>query len=179
MCLIYFISLDTPLILEEFPLKTWDEDTVEIDITHCSICSTDVHCINASWFPSDYPLVAGHEFTGTVTRVGKNVTHLKVGDRAGCGPMCSSCNKCETCLSGNENICENRPIQTYGDRFHGTNEKSFGGFADKWRGDKHWAFKIPDNLTNAEASSFLCAGITTFTPLKRWNVGPTSTVGKS
>lgn len=147
-----------------------------MDITHCSICATDVHFIQSAWFPVEYPVVAGHEFTGIVTRVGKNVTHVKVGDRVGAGPLCHSCNHCNNCLAGDQNICEERTRNTYGDRLP-NGEKTYGGFSDKWRGDRHWVFKIPERLTNAEASSFLCAGITAFTPLHRWNVGPTSTVG--
>jgi D-arabinose 1-dehydrogenase-like Zn-dependent alcohol dehydrogenase len=168
--------LASELVQEDLPLNTWSDDSVEIEITHCSLCASDMHFIKSSWFPVEYPLVAGHEFTGIVTRVGANVSHLKVGDRAGAGPLCHSCNHCNNCEAGDQNICEERTRNTYGDRLP-NGEKTYGGFSDKWRGDRRWTFKIPDRLNNAEASSFLCAGITAFRPLHRWEVGPKSTVG--
>lgn len=121
-------------------------------------------------------MIAGHEIAGVVTKVGKNVTRLKVGDRAGLGPQCGSCKSCSRCSNSEENLCETKITLTYND-YWPTGDKTFGGYADKWRGDQQFVCKIPDNMTNENASTFFCGGLTTYTPLKRWNVGPSSTVG--
>lgn len=100
---------------------------------------------------------------------------MKVGDRAGVGAQSGSCHECKNCLEGNENVCSNI-VLTYGSKWYcGT--PSSGGYADKWRGDYRFAFKIPDNLSSEVASTFFCAGITTYAPLKRTNVDKNSTVG--
>ncbi|KAG1392198.1 hypothetical protein G6F58_012560 [Rhizopus delemar] len=159
----------------QLPLKPWDEDSIELKITHCGICGSDVHTLDSGWFPTDYPCVVGHEIAGVVTRVGKNVNKLKVGDRAGLGPLCGSCKSCTNCSTNKENLCAGM-ITTYASNWP-TGEKTYGGYADKWRGDQLFVCKIPDNMTNENASSFLCAGVTTYAPLKRWNVGSGSVVG--
>jgi D-arabinose 1-dehydrogenase-like Zn-dependent alcohol dehydrogenase len=90
----------------ELPLKTFDEYTVEMDITHCGICGSDIHTMDSGWGESDYPVVVGHEIVGVVTKVGEGVTNLKVGDRAGVGAQAYSCHECNNCKAGIENICE-------------------------------------------------------------------------
>ncbi|KAG0846195.1 hypothetical protein G6F16_002762 [Rhizopus arrhizus] len=164
-----------PLVEMQLELKPWDEDSVELKITHCGICGSDTHTLDSGWFPTDYPCVVGHEIAGVVTRVGKNVSKLKVGDRAGLGPLCGSCKSCTRCSTNKENLCAGM-ITTYASKWP-TGDKTYGGYADKWRGDQLFVCKIPDNMTNENASSFLCAGVTTYAPLKRWNVGPGSVVG--
>jgi hypothetical protein len=121
-------------------------------------------------------VVVGHEIIGTVTKVGKNVTNLKVGDRAGVGPISSSCHKCSNCLEGTDNICEAGFVGTYNGKWE-NDDKTYGGYADKWRGDYRWAFKVPDSMSSEDAACFYCAGITTYAPLARANVNSKSTVG--
>lgn len=132
------------------PLKQWDEDSVEIEITHCGVCGSDVHAVDDNWsgfFPTNYPVVPGHEITGKVARVGKNVTHLKVGDRAGVGAQCGACNACVMCETSQENLCDGGLVMTYNHRWP-NGDVTYGGFADKWRGDRRFAFKIPETLSN-------------------------------
>ncbi|KAG2195001.1 hypothetical protein INT46_009759 [Mucor plumbeus] len=164
-----------PLVQMDLPLKKWDEDSVEMEVTHCGICGSDEHMLTESWGPTNYPICVGHEIVGKVTKVGANVTNLKVGDRAGVGAQSGSCHECKNCLEGNENICP-KSVLTYGSKWScGT--PSSGGYADKWRGDYRFAFKIPDNMSSEIASTFFCAGITTYAPLKRAQVNKNSVVG--
>ncbi|KAG1468175.1 hypothetical protein G6F56_003993 [Rhizopus delemar] len=160
----------------EHPMRPWDENSIELEITHCGICGSDIHTLDSGWGPTDYPCVVGHEIAGVVTKVGNNVNRLKVGDRAGLGPSCCTCKECPSCSQGEDNVCEKGVTMTYNDHWS-TGEKTFGGYADKWRGNHQYVCKIPEGMTNENASTLFCGGVTTFSPLKRWNVGPKSTVG--
>lgn len=157
-------------------LRKWDEDCVDIDITHCGICGSDIHTIDEGWGPTEFPCVAGHEIVGVVTRAGKNVKSIQVGDRVGVGPECESCGQCGACKAGFENVCEKLTVTTYNSHWH-TGDKTYGGYADKWRGDYRWVFKVPDSMSNKDAACFFCAGITTYAPLKHGNVNEKSVVG--
>ncbi|OZJ02410.1 hypothetical protein BZG36_04770 [Bifiguratus adelaidae] len=159
----------------ELPLKTFTEDDVDIDVTHCGICGTDVHTMDSGWGPTKYPCLVGHEITGNVTRTGENVKHVQPGDRVGVGAQSGACGSCEYCKSGRANLCP-KFIWTYNDTWpEGT--PTYGGYGNRWRGDQRFVFKLPDGLENDEAASLLCAGVTTYTPLKRHHVGPGSKVG--
>ncbi|KAI9499052.1 chaperonin 10-like protein [Zychaea mexicana] len=165
-----------PLEWREFQLKQFEDDDVQMDVTHCGICGSDIHTLDSGWGPTEYPCVVGHEIVGVVTHVGKNVKNLKVGDRAGVGAQCGSCLECDNCKSGSENLCERRAILTYNDRWQ-NGDKTFGGYATKWRGHQRFSFKVPDNMTNEIAATFFCAGVTTYAPLKRANVKKGDKVG--
>ncbi|KAI8329846.1 chaperonin 10-like protein [Chlamydoabsidia padenii] len=165
-----------PLVWSEMPLKQFDATTVEINITHCGVCGSDVHTMDSGWGPTQYPCVVGHEITGVVTRLGDKVTKFKVGDRVGVGAQSYSCLECDSCKNGFENICEKGIIGTYNSHWP-NGDKTFGGYADKWRGDQHFVFKIPENMTNEMAATFFCAGVTTFAPLRRYNVKKGDRVG--
>jgi D-arabinose 1-dehydrogenase-like Zn-dependent alcohol dehydrogenase len=187
----------------ELPLKTFDDDAVDMDISHCGICGSDIHTIgkqqkieplnhywffllltsshdiiviDSGWGPTNYPCVVGHEITGVCTAVGKNVTHIKVGDRIGVGAQSGSCLECTNCKNGQENICLKGMIGTYNGKWP-TGESSYGGYADKWRGHQRFVFKVPDNMTNEIAATFFCAGLTCYAPLRRHNVTKGSKVG--
>ncbi|KAG0172638.1 hypothetical protein DFQ28_003109 [Apophysomyces sp. BC1034] len=159
----------------DIDLASFHDWSVEMDVLCCGICGTDIHVFDSGWGPSRYPVVCGHEFVGRVTRVGKNVTHLKEGDRAGVGCQSGSCHKCDLCKNGRENVCEDRMIWTFND-FLDTGERANGGFADKWRGDGRFAVKIPDELASEVAASFMCGGVTTYNALRKNHVGPGSSV---
>ncbi|CAO3627171.1 unnamed protein product [Cunninghamella echinulata] len=167
---------DAPLQWGSLPLKTWDDNSVEMNITHCGICGSDIYTLNSGWGPTNYPCVVGHEIVGVATRVGANVTKFKVGDRIGVGAQVESCLECENCKSNQENICLKRVIGTYNSKWY-NGEKTYGGYANKWRGNQHFVFKIPDHMTNQTAATFFCAGITTYSPLKRYEVQAGSQVG--
>lgn len=157
-------------------LRKWDEDCVDLDITHCGICGSDVHTLDEGWGPTDFPCVVGHEIVGVVTRVGKDVKGIQVGDRAGVGPICESCGECDACKEGFENVCETACRTTYNNKWS-TGDKTYGGYADKWRGNYRWVFKVPDNMSSEDAACFFCAGVTTYAPLKNNGVNEKSVVG--
>lgn len=147
-----------PLDYEPGPLG---DHEVEIEITHCGICHSDIHLIDNDWDMSSFPFIPGHEIVGTVTGVGSHVKHLKPGNRAGIGWQAGSCHDCEWCISGDEQLCsEHQPTCV------GRN----GGFADRIRADARFAFNIPEELASENAAPLLCGGITVYTPLVDYGV---------
>jgi len=146
-------------------------DEVDVAVTHCGICHTDVGMVDNEWGASTYPLVAGHEAVGTVAAVGANVDpkRLQIGQRVGVGAICGSCMNCEWCESGKQNVCPNR-VDTV---MRGIK----GGFANHVRAS-NWRFAhpIPDAIASEHAGPLLCAGTTVFAPLLRYNVRPTDRV---
>lgn len=179
-------SATSPLTFTTFTPKPFADTDIEVKITHCGICGSDIHTLRSGWGPTDYPCVVGHEIIGIVIRVGSGVATLasspasrtiKVGDRVGVGPQSMSCLKpnCQACSSGRENYCP-RIVGTYASRYP-DGSKSYGGYAKYWRGPAHFAFKIPDTLPSAEAAPLLCAGVTVFAPLVQNNAGPGKAVG--
>lgn len=176
----------SPLVYKTFTPKPWSETDIEIRVSHCGICGTDIHTLRSGWGPTDYPCVVGHEIIGTVSRIGSSVANLqspskdlKLGDRVGVGAQSSSCLRadCEACADGQESYCA-RMTGTYNGRYlDAGRSKSFGGFADTWRGPAHFVFRIPDSLPSAEAAPLLCGGVTVFAPLRKYGVGPGKTVG--
>lgn len=176
----------SPLTYTTFTPKPFTPTDIEVRVSHCGICGSDLHTLRSGWAPADYPCVVGHEIIGTVVRVGAEVATLasspasrqiRVGDRVGIGAQSSSCLKadCEACADGLENYCP-RIVGTYNSRY-ADKSKSYGGYANYWRGPAHFAFKIPDSLPSAEAAPLLCGGVTVFRPLKRYHAGPGKAVG--
>ncbi|MFT8556903.1 MAG: alcohol dehydrogenase catalytic domain-containing protein [Liquorilactobacillus hordei] len=144
-------------------------DDVEIDIKYCGICHSDisqVEMINQT----RQPLVTGHEITGIVKSVGKSVTKFKVGDRVGVGCFVDSCGECQYCRSGQEQFCERGVVSVFvGKDYDGSQRQ--GGYSQSIVVKDRFVLSIPDNLGLAEASPLLCAGITTYNPLKRYGIG--------
>jgi alcohol/geraniol dehydrogenase (NADP+) len=140
---------------------------VEIEVSHCGVCHSDLHLIDNDWASSAYPLVPGHEIVGTVRAVGSDC-RLSVGERVGVGWQRSACLECRECLSGNENLCARQQATCVG---------HMGGFASRIRTDWRFAFPLPVTLDAAEAAPLLCGGVTVFAPLVRWNVGRGARVG--
>ncbi|KZT58310.1 GroES-like protein [Calocera cornea HHB12733] len=165
----------TDFTVMNYKPKTFTEDDVEVAITHCGVCGSDVHTITAGWGAITPPLVVGHEIVGIATRVGKNVTEIKLGDRVGVGAQIASCFTCKACKNHNENYCPNM-IDTYGSEYpDGT--KTMGGYSLAIRANKLFAFHIPDGLASVDAASMLCAGLTVYSPLVRNGCGPGKKVG--
>lgn len=176
----------SPLEYTSYEPKPFTETDIEISVTHCGICGTDIHTLRSGWAPADYPCVVGHEIVGTVERIGAGVPTLssspasaaiRVGDRVGIGAQSGSCLRadCEACADKEESYCPTMTA-TYNSRYP-DKSKAYGGFAARWRGPAHFAFKIPESLSSAEAAPLLCGGITVFAPLKKYGVGPGKTVG--
>ncbi|WP_029261309.1 MULTISPECIES: NAD(P)-dependent alcohol dehydrogenase [unclassified Microbacterium] len=144
---------------------------VLIDIAFAGICHSDIHTVRGDWGPQRYPLAPGHEITGTVAAVGDAVTRHAVGDRVGVGCLVNSCGECRNCLRGEEQYCTEGAVQTYGstDR-DGTVTQ--GGYSEQVVVAEKFVLRIPDSLPLDVAAPLLCAGITTYSPLRHWNVGP-------
>ncbi|GMF25458.1 unnamed protein product [Phytophthora lilii] len=157
-----------------------DED-VEIKISHCGICGSDLHTIDGGWGAAPYPCVVGHEIIGEVTLAGPSVKNLSVGDRVGVGAQVWAClnrdpkDKCRDCADGEDAVCDQR-VWTYNGTYK-DGAKSFGGYADYVRVDSNYAFKIPEVLPSDVAAPLLCAGATVFTPLKQEGVKAGDRVG--
>jgi len=142
-----------------------------IDIAFAGICHSDIHTVRGDWGPQQYPLAPGHEIAGTVAAIGSDVTKHAVGDRVGVGCLVNSCGECRNCLRGDEQFCSNGAIFTYGstDRDGSVTQ---GGYSEQVVVTESFAVRIPDALGLDVAAPLLCAGITTYSPLRHWNVGP-------
>ena len=154
---------------------------MEVRIEYCGICGSDLHTAFGGWGEVQYPIIVGHEIVGKVTKKGKNVKHLELGDRVGCGAQCGAClnqgkESCRGCSTGNENHCTQGNIGTYNGKYP-DGERSQGGYADYKRFHSKFAFKIPEAIPSAEAAPLLCAGATVYSPLKRYGAGPGKKVG--
>ena len=168
-------SATTPLVPFTFERRDPGPDDVRIDITYCGVCHSDLHTARSEWGPSLYPCVPGHEIVGRVTAVGANVTRFREGDLAGVGCMVDSCRSCATCREGLEQYCERGFIGTYGGKERGGH--TFGGYSKAIVVDQHFVLRLPTNLDLAAVAPLLCAGITTYSPLKHWGAGPGKRVG--
>ncbi|KAF2686061.1 GroES-like protein [Lentithecium fluviatile CBS 122367] len=155
--------------------KSFQETDVELDIEMCGVCGSDIHTLRSGWGPSDYPLVVGHEIIGKVSRVGKDVKDLKVGDRVGVGAQSECCEACKPCKMEQESNCA-AMVMTYNGK-HQNGDKSFGGYAKSWRGPASFAIPIPDGLPSEFAAPLMCGGVTVYNPLVTYGAGPGKRVG--
>lgn len=153
-------------------------DDVEIAIEFCGLCHSDVHATRGEWGGKVWPLVPGHEIVGTVSRVGSAVTDFAAGDRVGVGCMVDSCRECESCLDGLEQYCESGMTGTYGavDRRNG-GALTQGGYSSSVVVDRRYVLRVPAALDPAAAAPLLCAGVTTFSPLRHFDVEEGDVVG--
>jgi alcohol dehydrogenase (NADP+) len=144
---------------------------VLIEIQYAGICHSDIHTVRGDWGPQPFPVVPGHEIVGTVVEIGGQVVKHKAGDRVGVGCMVNSCGECTNCRNGDEQYCLNGMVPTYAgtDRDGSTTQ---GGYSTHVVVDADYVLSVPDSLEPASAAPLLCAGITTYAPLRRWGAGP-------
>ncbi len=170
-------AADAPL--NQLSIKRREPTTqdVVIDILYCGVCHSDLHTARNEWRGTIYPCVPGHEIVGRVTSVGSNVSKFKVGDFAAVGCLVDSCRSCEQCKEGLEQYCEEGNTGTYNspDKFLGT--QTYGGYSESIVVDENFVLRIPENLDLPATAPLLCAGITTYSPLKHWKIGPGHKVG--
>ncbi|MGW3665589.1 NAD(P)-dependent alcohol dehydrogenase [Streptomyces sp. NPDC005141] len=147
------------------------EHDVLIDIKFAGICHSDIHQAREGWGEAIFPMVPGHEIAGIVSEVGSGVTRFKVGDRVGVGCLVDSCRECDNCKAGLEQYCTGGGVGTY-NAVGKDGEPTYGGYSEKIVVDENYTLHIPDGISLDVAAPLLCAGITTYSPLKHWNAGP-------
>jgi alcohol dehydrogenase (NADP+) len=161
----------TPLAPFSFERRDPRENDVLIEISHCGVCHSDIHQVRNEWGNSIYPMVPGHEIVGRVKKVGPGVTKFKEGDLVGVGCMVDSCRECESCKHGEEQYCEKGNTGTYNAYERDGKTISQGGYSSQIVVDQDFVLKISDKLPIEGVAPLLCAGITTYSPLRHWKVG--------
>ena len=164
-------SAGQPLAPTTIDRRDVGANDVLIQIEYAGICHSDIHTVNGDWGPQPFPVVPGHEIVGIVTEVGSDVTRHRVGDRVGVGCMVNSCGTCTNCRNGDEQYCLEGMVGTYAatDRDGSTTQ---GGYSTHVVVDAGYVLHVPDGIDPAAAAPLLCAGITTYAPLRHWNAGP-------
>jgi alcohol dehydrogenase (NADP+) len=152
-------------------------DDVAINIDYCGICHSDVHQVRDEWGSSIFPMVPGHEIVGHVSSVGKNVTKFKAGETVGVGCFVDSCRVCAACKAGEEQFCERGMIATYNSREKDGKTPTYGGYSTAIVVDQNYVLKVPKNLELANVAPLLCAGITTYSPMRRFGVAKGQRIG--
>lgn len=157
--------------------RALNADDVNIEILYCGVCHSDIHTARSEWGPAKYPVVPGHEIIGRVLGTGDAVSRFNVGDIVGVGCMVDSCQHCSSCEDDLEQYCENGFTGTYGSADKHLGGHTFGGYAEQIVVREKFVLNIPENLEIAKVAPLLCAGITTWSPLKHWNVKAGDKVG--
>jgi alcohol dehydrogenase (NADP+) len=170
-------TYDTPLKAMTIERRALRNDDVAIRITHCGICHSDLHMARNDWGMSLYPMVPGHEIVGIVTGVGPDVTKYREGDRVAVGCLVDSCQECRQCQSGHEQFCEKGATLTYSGLDRRDGSLTQGGYSDHIVTRQEFVLRLPDSLDLSKAAPLLCAGITTYSPLRKFGVGPGQKVG--
>jgi uncharacterized zinc-type alcohol dehydrogenase-like protein len=170
-------SSDAHMVPYHFERRDLRANDVAIEILFSGICHSDLHTVNGDWGPQPYPLVPGHEIVGRVLEVGPEVKSYKVGDHVGVGCMVDSCQACDQCDHGEEQYCRNGMTPTYGAKDRISGEITQGGYSKHIVVREEFVLRIPEGLDMSRAAPILCAGITTFSPLRTWNIGEGSRVG--
>ena len=170
-------SADAELVPYHFERRDLRPNDVAIEILYCGVCHSDLHTVNGDWGPQPYPLIPGHEIVGVVRSVGAEVKNYQEGDRVAVGCMVDSCQDCDQCHNGEEQYCRNGMTPTYGSPDRIDKKITQGGYSKHIVAREEFVLRIPDNLDMSRTAPILCAGITTFSPLRTWNVGEGSRVG--
>jgi len=170
-------AADKPLGPLRFERRDPRQNDVQIEILYCGVCHSDLHTARDEWHNTVYPVVPGHEIIGRVMKVGKEVTRFKEGDLVGVGCMVDSCQHCDSCREGLEQYCEKGFVGTYnGEEMH-SGGMTYGGYANNIVVNEKFVLRVPDGLDPAAAAPLLCAGITTYSPLRHWRMGKGKKVG--
>ena len=164
-------SAGAPFERSTIQLRDVGPNDVQIDIAFAGVCHSDIHQAREEWGKAIFPMVPGHEIAGVVTQVGSDVSKHKVGDRVGIGCFVDSCRECENCLAGEQQFCVKGNVPTYNGRQY-SGEETYGGYAKQIVADENYVLSIPEGIALDEAAPLLCAGITTYSPLKHLGAGP-------
>src|SRR5271157_1698987 len=170
----------TPLAAHTISRREPRPQDVQIAILYCGVCHSDLHLVRNEWkdvMPTVYPLVPGHEIVGRVVKAGSGVKRFKEGDLAAVGCMVDSCRVCESCRAGEEQYCENGMTLTYNGEDKILGGVTYGGYSESIVVDESYVLRVPNSLDPAAAAPLLCAGITTYSPLRHWKVGKGQKVG--
>jgi uncharacterized zinc-type alcohol dehydrogenase-like protein len=173
-------SATSPLAPHSIKRRSPRPQDVQLEILYCGVCHSDLHQVRNEWqhaLPTVYPCVPGHEIVGRVVKVGSAVKRLKEGDIAAVGCLVDSCRKCAACLDGDEQYCENAATFTYNGEDKILGGVTYGGYSESIVVDADFVFRVPNGLDPAGAAPLLCAGITTYSPLRHWKVGKGQKVG--
>ena len=173
-------SAKSPLAPFRIERRQLRSDDVEIDILYCGVCHSDLHTARDEWHGTTFPVVPGHEILGKVSKVGKNVKNHKEGDIVAVGCMVDSCAKCESCKENLEQYCEEGPTLTYNGKDRLDSSDTYGGYSTQIVVDQKFVLTVPKEFKESDypgVAPLLCAGITTYSPLKHWKVGKGSVVG--
>jgi uncharacterized zinc-type alcohol dehydrogenase-like protein len=147
-------------------------DDIMIDILYCGVCHSDIHQVRSEWFPGIYPMVPGHEIVGRIVKVGSNVSKFKEGELAGIGCMVDSCQECGNCKKGYEQFCETgKTVFTYNGLEKDGKTPTYGGYSNKIVTNQNFVLHVSDKLPLEGVAPLLCAGITTYSPLRKWKIG--------
>jgi uncharacterized zinc-type alcohol dehydrogenase-like protein len=166
------MAAKTDLVPYEFDRREVGPHDVALDIAYAGICHSDIHQVREEWGPALFPMVPGHEIAGTVTKVGSAVTKFKVGDLIGVGVFVDSCRKCDNCKAGLQQYCAESMTGTYNGYERDGKTVAMGGYSNYFVINEDYAVTIPANLPLEGVAPLLCAGITLYSPIKHWNVGP-------
>jgi uncharacterized zinc-type alcohol dehydrogenase-like protein len=161
----------TPLAPFNFQRRVPGANDVLIDILYCGVCHSDIHQVRDEWGGSIFPMVPGHEIVGRVTQVGAGVKNFKVGDLAGVGCLVDSCRTCPSCQADLEQFCEVHSVGTYNSLEMDRKTPTYGGYSNQIVVDEKFTLKVSEKLNLKEVAPLLCAGITTYSPLRHWKIG--------
>jgi uncharacterized zinc-type alcohol dehydrogenase-like protein len=166
------LSAGSTLVSHEFDRRDLGVHDVALDISYSGICHSDIHQVAEEWGPAIFPMVPGHEIAGIVTSIGASVTKFSVGDKIGVGVFVDSCRTCSSCVQGLQQYCVEGMTGTYNGLERDGKTVALGGYANNFVINQDYAVNIPDNLPLEGVAPLLCAGITLYSPIKHWKVGP-------
>jgi alcohol dehydrogenase (NADP+) len=170
------LGANQPLVPYQFERRELRPNDVALQIEFAGICHSDIHQVKEEWGPAIFPMVPGHEIAGTVTAVGSQVQRFSIGDRIGVGVFIDSCRECKNCRTGLQQYCSKGMTGTYNGFERDGVSIAYGGYSNNFVIDEDYAVRIPDNLDLSGVAPLLCAGITLYSPIRHWRVGPGSRV---